>query len=404
MASRKRTDQSTIATLHEHASWCLNARSVYLTFVAYLGVVCPIIPQHVSACSVPVFRYALERWLPDIYPVKFFHDKPLTDEQLSWLASLPSANTTSDSTVNLNLEIIDVNNLTDDGLLSQWKQNRTQSPPSLMVSYPIGHYNRKPFWTTDLTETNIQKITDSPIRREIARRLLKGESAVWVLLESGQIAKDQQAYNRLSERLEYLNNELELPALDPADVEDGLISIDEDELNIAFSTLRVSRDDPSESFFIEMLLGTEGDLRTFNEPMAFPIFGRGRALYALIGEGITPTVIDEACVFLTGACSCEVKEQNPGVDLLMSVDWDHLITRQLEVDRELPPLAGLVTLEQPSLPNPTQETALSEPIPESEASVEHPQDSPSILFTTVVVCAGIGGVALLGSFFLLRRK
>ncbi|MFT5104551.1 MAG: hypothetical protein ACI9UA_000166, partial [Pseudoalteromonas tetraodonis] len=28
------------------------------------------------------------------------------------------------------------------------------------------------------------------------------------------------------------------------------------------------------------------------------------------------------CFFLTGACSCQVKAQNPGWDLLLSADWE----------------------------------------------------------------------------------
>jgi hypothetical protein len=45
-------------------------------------------------------------------------------------------------------------------------------------------------------------------------------------------------------------------------------------------------------------------------------------LYALVGAGITADNIREAGAFLVGACSCEVKRQNPGTDLLMAVDWD----------------------------------------------------------------------------------
>jgi hypothetical protein len=31
--------------------------------------------------------------------------------------------------------------------------------------------------------------------------------------------------------------------------------------------------------------------------------------------------IRSACDFLTGACSCEIKDKNPGLDLLMVADW-----------------------------------------------------------------------------------
>ena len=405
MACQKCNIQFFSKTRQHHAPLCQQTLSVYSTILACLVLIGSAISCDVSACSVPVFRYALERWTPDAYQVRILHNKPLTDTQIALIAPLPDASLASTAITNLSVETLDINNLNDESLLSFWKQESDQSAPRMMVSYPIGHFNQNPFWTSDLNEQNIRQITDSPARREIARRLLKGESAVWVLLESGQVAKDQLAYNRLTERLEHLSENLELPALDPVDVEDGLISIDEEELSITFSTLRISKDDHDESFFIQMLLGTESDLTTFNEPMAFPIFGRGRALYALIGEGIADSVIDEACVFLTGACSCEVKEQNPGVDLLMSVDWDHLVTRQFEVDRELPPLTGFVTLEEPPKTNQHPESPQApEPKPDTKTSSALPQESPSVLLTTAVACAIIGAAVLLSGFYFLRRN
>jgi hypothetical protein len=395
-------------TKHHPTPLSQDARNSCSKVLAFLVLIGSAISQPASACSVPVFRYALERWLPDAYHIKVLNAQSLTDSQISWLAPLHDASSTQDSAVNLVLERIDFKDQTNESSLSFGKQKGNQSAPTMIVSYPIGHFDQKPFWTAELNEQNIQRITDSPARREIARRLLKGESAVWVLLESGQVAKDQLAYNRLTERLEHLSEHLELPALDPVDVADGLISIEEEELSIAFSTLKISRDDPDESFFIQMLLGTESDLTTFNEPMAFPIFGRGRALYALIGEGIAPDVIDEACVFLTGACSCEVKEQNPGVDLLMSVDWDHLVTRQFEIDRELPPLTGFVTLEAPATnsfhPESPQVHVSEVPYPEAETSLDPSQDSPSVLLTTAIACAIIGFAVLLSGFYFLRRN
>ncbi|HLH29106.1 MAG TPA: hypothetical protein VKW77_09320, partial [Acidimicrobiales bacterium] len=56
--------------------------------------------------------------------------------------------------------------------------------------------------------------------------------------------------------------------------------------------------------------------------VAFPVFGRGRVLWGLAGRGLTADNIGESGVFLTGACSCEAKELNPGVDLLFAADWE----------------------------------------------------------------------------------
>ncbi len=52
------------------------------------------------------------------------------------------------------------------------------------------------------------------------------------------------------------------------------------------------------------------------------IYGRGRALFSSLGKGIQRDNLIQDVEFITGACSCTVKEQNPGVDLLMSYNWN----------------------------------------------------------------------------------
>src|SRR5262245_15707935 len=91
-------------------------------------------------------------------------------------------------------------------------------------------------------------------------------------------------------------------------------------------------------------LGMEDDLHKRQEPIVFPVFGRGIALHALVGKGITEENIATAAGFLVGECSCEVRRLNPGVDLLMTADW--------EGGEEMPSLAHL-------LPEPTQAVGVS---------------------------------------------
>jgi cobalamin biosynthesis Mg chelatase CobN len=76
--------------------------------------------------------------------------------------------------------------------------------------------------------------------------------------------------------------------------------------------------------------------------MVFPVFGRARALYALVGQGINADMIKEAAVFLTEGCQCTVKAENPGVDLLVPVRWDDVIevSEPEEVDLPLVGLGG----------------------------------------------------------------
>jgi hypothetical protein len=62
-----------------------------------------------------------------------------------------------------------------------------------------------------------------------------------------------------------------------------------------------------------------------------------------VGKGIKHETIDEAASFLIGSCSCQVKEKNPGADLLMSVDWKALLKDQATGLADLPPASEIVS-------------------------------------------------------------
>jgi hypothetical protein len=104
--------------------------------------------------------------------------------------------------------------------------------------------------------------------------------------------------------------------------------------------LTVSRQDAAEEPFVAMLLNSEEDLSEFDEPIAVPLFGRGRTYFALVGQGINEDTILENCGFVCGACSCQVKQANPGVDTLMAFDWSAKITGSAMREPDLPELTG----------------------------------------------------------------
>ncbi|MEK7996401.1 MAG: hypothetical protein AAB403_21585, partial [Planctomycetota bacterium] len=197
--------------------------------------------------------------------------------------------------------------------------------PAFALWYPGLKGRTAPFWVGEFTPATVSQLIESPKRKELAKRLTEGQSGVWVLVESGDAAKDKAALQLLNQELETATKELTemLPSL----VEE----METPGLSFKFSVLPVSRSDPNERFLLAMLLHTEPDLEKYSgEPVLFPIFGRGRALYALVGEGINADNIREAVGFLTGPCGCEVKMLNPGVDLLMAVNWDAAVMQFYE--------------------------------------------------------------------------
>jgi hypothetical protein len=288
------------------------------------------------ACSIPVFRYALERWPPDPYQAVVLHRGELTDSQKELAKELATA--AERWHVNLAAHTVDLAASSEERWTKLWEEAGRPTLPSLLLLYP-GITGSA--WAGPLTEKSVTALHQSPARGELIDRLVAGQSAVWVLLESGNQSKDDAAAAFLEKRLAHLTNTLELPTLAAEDIEGGLLSIPEKELKITFSLLRISRTNALEDVFVSMLLGSEDDLRQLQEPMVFPVFGRGRALYAIVGAGINEETVDEAGAFLTGSCSCQVKEQNPGVDLLLASDWDHRVKRSYAAEREIPPLVGL---------------------------------------------------------------
>ncbi len=295
------------------------------------------------ACSVPVFRYALERWAPDDYRLIVFHDGALDSEAEGWVRDLGRDGLAGKPAANLAVRTVDLAaKPVEPELLRWWQQYATITRlPAMVLLYPAGLRLPEPAWIGPLTGATVAQLLDSPLRREIGRRLLGGESAVWVLVESGDGSADTQAAELLERRLRHLEETMELPELDPADLREEAPEKPAEKLKVDFSMLRVSRQDPEESVLVGMLLGLETDLAERREPIVFPIFGQGRVLYALVGRGISNAMIDEAAGFLTGACSCVVKEENPGSDLLMAVDWDRLVEPLIASSQEVPALAGI---------------------------------------------------------------
>ncbi len=264
------------------------------------------------ACSVPVFRYALEHWKPDAFEAVVTHRGTLTAEALRSL---------EESGANLAVRTV---------------VDATAQEPRVSIRFPR---TKAELWSGALGE--VAPVLDSPARSEIAKRIGEGQSAVWVVLESGDRARDDAAASAIDERLEYLAATLELPRLEAQDIANGLVSVAQEDLRLEFSTLRLSRGDVKEKIFVAMLLGAERGLADSREPMVFPVFGRGRALYALVGDGIRSETIDRAATFLIGKCSCQVKEENPGADLLIAADWEAAVKARSAPLPDLPTLAEI---------------------------------------------------------------
>jgi hypothetical protein len=162
---------------------------------------------------------------------------------------------------------------------------------------------------------------------------MSGDSVVWLLLESGDAKADDSAADTLGKALRRLEREIKLPDQEGESVK--LLS--KLPLQTRFTVLRVERMDSEEELFVGLLLKANKDLSKEAGPLVFPVFGRGRVLEGIAASEFESTKIDKAANFLCGACSCEVKRLNPGVDLLVAADWDAVLEDRTKIEPDNPP-------------------------------------------------------------------
>jgi hypothetical protein len=304
--------------------------------------------REVHSCSVPVFRYALERWKPDPYKAIFIYRDEVSKKDHALLEQLKQAASNPDYPLNLLIREVDAAAFQKEKLTDLLKASVPDTLPVIAIWYPNQMGERAPIWVKELTPSFVEAFIQSPKRKDLAEGLINGQSVVWVFIPSGNTKKDERAKTLIEHELDAV---VQTYSKMPYTILSGA---KQKKLSYGFPVLTVSPDDPAERLFIDMLLKSESDLYEHtDEPMVFPVFGRGRVLGCLFGEYITEKNIQDASAFLSGSCSCEVKALNPGVDLLIAAPWDQVVMDSFVEDTPLPELTGVM----PDAPAPVRQSA-----------------------------------------------
>ena len=344
------------------------------------------IDTRLEACDTPVFQQALEAWAPDRFQVRVLHRGPLAVRDAALVETLRAGALDPSAPVNVDIGTVDVALATPEGEAGP-AQSQPQGPlPRLVLRYPFRAAVGAPLWSSPLTEDSVRGLLDSPARREISGRIIRGDAIVFVLLGTGNAPVDRAAAGRLGQLLA----EAKI-AVEP------LVQVED--LKLAFSMVRVSRSDPAEQVLVHALLRSEPDLERYaDQPMVFPVFGRGRVLCALVGAGINAETVREVCAFLVGPCSCLVKAENPGFDLPMRADWEHVPgVRALVQEDPLP----LVSIPRPEAADST--SALRDGRADGSSPESASAGGSGILANNVLLALAIIFAAAAVGSILLRR-
>jgi hypothetical protein len=226
------------------------------------------------ACTTRVSEWVLLNALPNQYTLICFHN----------------------GTIN---ETLKKQNLTvADRIKASNIQFKTVTRQDINEPY-YGLYYEDRFFSRYNNPDEFRNLTSSPLREKIAEELLAGKLCVMVYLKTDNKEKDERGLQTLQKSLE--------------DSPFGKI----------ITVIELSRNSKEEGIFASLLLNIESDLKGIQEPMLFGIFGRFKALEPLLGRGISEENITLMIDYLTAECSCLIKDDLPGTDILFTDKWDN---------------------------------------------------------------------------------
>jgi hypothetical protein len=347
-----------------------------------------VLAMSACACSLPVFRFALDRWSADNFRLQVSEPEAADPAVSKFLRNFGA-----DSGLNLEIE-------------------RKPEGPSRLLRPRHGDATETEAWRGKVTEARLQNLGQSPLSVEIIQRLLAGDSAVWVLVESGNTAQNDAAAAKLQKRLAYLQQAIEIPAADPNDLSSR--PGPGPALTVCFSLVRIppadGGGDDAEALLRAGLAGPQSGLAPSKEPWFATVFGRGRVLGAWPTAEFEDEQIDEVCLFLSGACSCQVKRQNPGWDLLLKVDWEERlrsVAREREHQADAPtasPTTPVPSAGGATPPPPSKSPAPENPGPESVRFDPNPAPQTKEPIADKIVALPLAALGAFLLVFSLRRR
>ena len=204
-----------------------------------------------SACSVPVFRYALERWQQSRYELVVYHRGPLGPGDHEAVRRLESAA----GRANLGLTDADLAGRVDPALQALWDREGTDVElPRAVLRYPDSGPEIPIAWAGSLSSIS-GPLMDSPARRAIFDRLTGGHAGAIILLLSGDPLADSAARHFLQKQLPGITGAIALTVK----TDDGLQGQSELPLWIKFPVVEVART-ATEDALVRTLVGSEEGL------------------------------------------------------------------------------------------------------------------------------------------------
>ncbi|HEC43917.1 MAG TPA: hypothetical protein ENI20_13935 [Bacteroides sp.] len=242
-------------------------------------------------CTTRVSEWVLLNSLANQYTLIYFHSNPISE-------TIKKQNQTV-------AERIETANI-------QLKEIKRQD-----ITEPYyGLYYKQRLFSKFKTTDELIGLTSSPLREKIAAELMAGKLCVMLYLKCDDNEKDEKGLNTLRR------------------------AVGSSPFREIITVIELSRNSLEENHFASVLLNVEDDLKGIQEPMMYGIFGRFKALEPLLGKGISEENINLMIDYFTAECSCLIKDDLPGTDILFTDKWVNPKTALLNKIIDDNPLLG----------------------------------------------------------------
>jgi hypothetical protein len=189
------------------------------------------------------------------------------------------------------------------------------SRPEIADPY-YGLYYEGRLFSRYKTVDDLRGLSSSPLRQKVAAELKAGKLCVMLYLKTDNMEKDEKGLNALNR------------------------AIESSPFGKIISVVELSRNSREEQHFASLLLNVEDDLKDIPEPMLFGVFGKFKALEPLLGGGISEDNIKLMIDYFTAECSCLIKDDLPGTDILFEDQWENPQTALLNKIIDDNPMLG----------------------------------------------------------------
>ena len=205
-----------------------------------------------SACSIPVFRFALEQWPASKYELLIVHRGPLSVAD----QTLAGRYREEAKLANVVVKDVDLNGTVEEKLKAVVLRDLGSSAlPKLLLRYPDTDEKVPSAWSGWMTPDSLSTLSFSPARDVLFERLTSGNAAAVLLLLSGDATADEAARTTLSRELPRIARRIDLPK----QTEEGPQLTSELPLKVDFPVIEVHRDG-REDTLVKLLLGSEEGL------------------------------------------------------------------------------------------------------------------------------------------------